>query len=165
MPTYLQGRNIAHIVWGFAAPTKVSWLFNALIVRRSIPKTWMTLIPYGTASNEPLPCGAQPLVVELPGAVPNHSRAPSQGWAFGEAPRPQLGPLLTHTEASATRPGVGFASLRCELRGAELAVVVRDWGEGGGAIARCKGSARCSPCWAAQRNQDPGLLQGHEEAW
>lgn len=52
--TYVLGRSVGHILWCAAAPEKVSWLFNALIVRRSLPTTWMTLLPSGTASNESL---------------------------------------------------------------------------------------------------------------
>jgi len=52
--TYVLGRSVGHILWCAAAPEKVSWLFNALIVRRSLPKTWMTLLPSGTTSNESL---------------------------------------------------------------------------------------------------------------
>ena len=50
--TYVLGRSIGHILWCAAAPEKVSWLFNAIIVRRSLPKTWMSLLPAGTSSNE-----------------------------------------------------------------------------------------------------------------
>jgi len=52
--TYVLGRSVGHILWCAAAPEKVAWLFNALIVRRSLPNTWMTLLPSGTTSNESL---------------------------------------------------------------------------------------------------------------
>ena len=52
--TYVQGRTIGHILWCAAASDKVAWQWNALIVRRSLPHSWMTLLPAGTASNESL---------------------------------------------------------------------------------------------------------------
>ena len=52
--TYSQGRTIAHILWCAAAPDKVAWMWNAIIVRRSLPQGWLTLLPAGTGSNESL---------------------------------------------------------------------------------------------------------------
>ena len=52
--TYVQGRTIGHILWCESASDKVAWQWNALIVRRSLPHSWMTLLPAGTASNESL---------------------------------------------------------------------------------------------------------------
>ena len=52
--TYVQGRTIGHILWCAAAPDKVAWQWNAMIVRRSLPQSWMTLLPAGTTSNESL---------------------------------------------------------------------------------------------------------------
>ena len=52
--TYVQGRTVGHILWCAAAPEKVAWQWNALIVRRALPHAWMTLLPAGTASNESL---------------------------------------------------------------------------------------------------------------
>jgi hypothetical protein len=52
--TYVQGRTIGHILWCAAAPDKVAWQWNAIIVRRSLPQAWMTLLPAGTTSNESL---------------------------------------------------------------------------------------------------------------
>ena len=52
--TYVQGRTIGHILWCAAAPDKVAWQWNAIIVRRSLPSSWMTLMPAGTTSNESL---------------------------------------------------------------------------------------------------------------
>ena len=50
----MQGRTIGHILWCAAAPDKVAWVWNSLIIRRSLPKEWLTLLPSGTASNESL---------------------------------------------------------------------------------------------------------------
>ena len=52
--TYVAGRRLGHVLWCVAAPEKVAWLFNAIIVRRSLPSTWMTLLSSGTTSNESL---------------------------------------------------------------------------------------------------------------
>ena len=52
--TYVQGRTVGHILWCAAAPDKVAWQWNALIVRRALPHAWMTMLPSGTASNESL---------------------------------------------------------------------------------------------------------------
>ena len=46
----MQGRTIGHILWCAAAPDKVAWQWNAMIVRRSLPQSWMTLLPAGTTS-------------------------------------------------------------------------------------------------------------------
>ena len=52
--TYAQGRTIGHILWCAGAPDKVAWLWNAFIVRRSLPQGWLVLLPSGTGSNESL---------------------------------------------------------------------------------------------------------------
>jgi hypothetical protein len=52
--TYVQGRSLGHILWCAGAPDRVAWQWNAMIVRRSLPHSWMTLLPAGTASNESL---------------------------------------------------------------------------------------------------------------
>ena len=52
--TYVQGRKLAHVLWCAAARDKASWLWNSMIVRRSLPRSWLTLLPAGTASNESL---------------------------------------------------------------------------------------------------------------
>jgi len=36
------------------APEKVAWQWNAIIVRRTLPQGWLTLLPSGTGSNESL---------------------------------------------------------------------------------------------------------------
>ena len=52
--TYVQGRTIGHILWCAAAPDRVSWQWNALIVRRTLPPQWLILMPAGTSTNESL---------------------------------------------------------------------------------------------------------------
>ena len=52
--TYVLGRSLGHILWCAAAPDRVAWLFNGIIVRRSLPTAWLTLLPSGTTSNESL---------------------------------------------------------------------------------------------------------------
>ena len=52
--TYVQSKSMGHIIWCAAAPEKVAWQWNALIVRRALPREFVDLLASGTASNEAL---------------------------------------------------------------------------------------------------------------
>ena len=52
--THAQGKKLGYNLWCAAAPQKLAWQWNALSVRRTLPSSWMTVLPAGTTSNESL---------------------------------------------------------------------------------------------------------------
>ena len=52
--TYVQGRPMRRVLWTATAPSRLAWLWNALVIRRQLPRRMQALLGSGTTPNEAL---------------------------------------------------------------------------------------------------------------